>query len=249
MNRFKQQILHSKKVTLVPSGALLHCCLLLIFIGFHAHTQASTVNQDIQQAIHSYVENMLNSQFEKFELSIQPVDARLKLSPCDDALQLQHRPTNRIHGRLTMKVSCEYPSPWRIHVPIQVQAYDKVVVSVAPIAKGTQLRKADIKTEIRDVSALHNGYFKDAKHVVGFVTKRPVSANQVMTSIFLQPAELIDRGEKVVIQAVGGGLSIRTTGIAMEKGAFGELIRVRNSKTNKVVEGRIIGPGQIQVSL
>ena len=114
---------------------------------------------------------------------------------------------------------------------------------------GTQISARDLAYAEQDVSLLHRGYFRSADDISGFVAKRPIPAGQVLTPVTVDPAKLVNKGESVAIVAEGSGITIRATGVSMMDGTMGELIQVRNTKSNKVVEGRIIAPGQIKVSL
>lgn len=241
MNSERQEIMMSIRIG-----------LMLAISGFFAaavQAAATDVQSQIDEAINLYVSETQAPHYQRVSVDIQPIDPRLRLAQCDQALQLQHRPRNRSAGRLTFKVTCDGTESWSIHVPVTVQAFDHVVVSDIPIAKGTHLRVSDLRLELVDISLLHGGYFQSLEALDGFVARRPIPAEQVMTPALVDPAKMINRGEKVVIVAEGPGLSIRATGLAMEDGAFGELVRVRNTSTNKVVEGRITAPGLIKVSL
>ncbi|MGB3623394.1 MAG: flagellar basal body P-ring formation chaperone FlgA [Ketobacter sp.] len=209
----------------------------------------ATLHTQVDQSIQHYAKEIQGDTYESYDISIQPVDPRLRLSRCNAPLDIQHRPRNRNYGRLTMRVECNGDEPWAIHVPVTIQAFAKVVIASGPIAKGTHLSAGDISIETPDLSLLYGGYFSAAEQVNGFVAKRPISAGQVLNSSLMDPVKMINRGEKVVIIAEGPGLNIRTTGVSMEDGAYGELIRVKNANTEKVVEGRISGPGRIKVSL
>lgn len=221
----------------------------LLFVPRHTLANSLDVQDQINSAIEAYSDQLLLPRYQDFQLQIRPIDARMKLEHCAQPLTVNHRPPGRISGRLTMKVSCSAPSNWKIHVPVVVKAFDDVVIAKHPIPKGSHLTAADVRLERKDISLLHSGYYRNLSQVVGQVSKRPIRQNFVINSASLQPAMMVDRGEKVVILAEGNGLSIRTTGIAMQQGGHGDLIQVKNSKTDKVVEGRIIGPGQIKVSL
>lgn len=242
MNSERQEIMK-----LIRMGCVL--ALSSIFYSYQALAAATEIQRQIDDAINLYISEEHAGHYQSVEVEIQPIDPRLRLSTCDRPLQLQQRPRNRTAGRLTFKISCEGSETWSIHVPVTVQAFDNVVVSDLPIAKGTQLRASDLRIELVDISLLHSGYFQSMDELDGFVARRPIPAEQVMTPALVDPAKMVNRGEKVVIIAEGPGLSIRATGMAMEDGAFGELIRVRNASTNKVVEGRISAPGLIKVSL
>lgn len=221
----------------------------MLLLPGRAFAETLDVQEQINAAIKGYSNQLLLPRYQDFQLQIRPIDTRMKLAYCHNPLAINHRPPGRISGRLTMKVSCTGPSNWKIHVPVVIKAFDDVVIAKHPIPKGSHLTAADLKLEKKDISLLHSGYYRNLAQVVGQVSKRPIRQNFVINSASLQPALMVDRGEKVVILAEGNGLSIRTTGIAMQQGGHGELIRVKNSNTDKVVEGRIIGPGQIKVSL
>lgn len=214
-----------------------------------AELDPETLHTQVEEAIELYSKEIQSETYESVDIDIQPVDPRLRLARCDSPLEIQHRPRNRTYGRLTMRVECNGDAPWAIHVPVTIQAYANVVIADAPIAKGTQLSTNDFRLESRDVSLLYGGFFAGIERIDGYVAKRPISAGQVLNPSLLEPAKMINRGEKVVIVAEGPGLNIRTTGIAVNDGAFGELIRVKNTNTDKVIEGRITGPGRVQVSL
>jgi flagella basal body P-ring formation protein FlgA len=136
-----------------------------------------------------------------------------------------------------------------VHVPAVIEAFDQVVVSDLPLARGTHLSSSDLRLEIMDVSRLHSGYFREISDLSGHVARRSIKSGQVMSPALVDPARMINRGERVVITAESPGLSIRSTGEAMQDGAYGELIRVKNTSSDKIVEGRITAPGQIKVSL
>jgi flagella basal body P-ring formation protein FlgA len=239
---------HSKPLKRLEKHLLCACLMAITTLATNL-AEASEIQNQIDESITLYVNELHNQKYEKTEIDIQAIDPRLNFSTCPTPLQLQHRPKNRFSGRLTVKVTCNAPSGWSLHVPITVQAFDNVVVSNLPIAKGTQLRKRDLRLDIRDVSLLYGGYFRSITELNGFVAKRPIPAEQVLNPSVVDPAKLINKGEKVVILAESSGFKIRTTGYALEDGAFGELIRVKNVSSNRVVEGRISAPGQIKVSL
>ncbi len=58
---------------------------------------------------------------------------------------------------------------------------------------------------------------------------------------------VVKRGERVVIQAVGRGLTLTAAGEARQDGRSGESIRVMNSGSRKEVVCRVIAPGLVKV--
>lgn len=211
--------------------------------------EAVTVQAQVNAAIDTYVAELHGQRFSRVESEIQPLDSRLQLQPCDQPLVIDHRPRDRMAGRLTFKTTCPGSQPWTIHVPASVKTFASVVVAASSIPMGSQLTAQQVTLEEQDVSLLHRGYFQEIQAVSGFVTKRPIPAGQVLTPQVIDPAKLVSKGENVAIVAEGAGITIRAYGVSLMDGAMGQLIQVRNTKSNKVVEGRITAPGQIRVSL
>ncbi len=78
---------------------------------------------------------------------------------------------------------------------------------------------------------------------------RPTVMDQVLTLQQLEQAEVIRKGDQVVITARSGGLSVRMPGEALAKGGLTEQIRVRNLNSKRVVKATVIGPGQVEVPM
>ena len=58
---------------------------------------------------------------------------------------------------------------------------------------------------------------------------------------------IVAKGDPVYIEATNGALTIKTTGIAMQEGRLNENIQVKNSKSKKIIEATVTGPGQVRV--
>jgi len=56
-------------------------------------------------------------------------------------------------------------------------------------------------------------------------------------------------GERVVLEAAGGGIAVQVEGEALAGGALGQRVRVRNLATRRIVEGKVAGSGLVQMGL
>lgn len=225
------------------------CAALLLLPLQTVRPADAALQPQIDSAIQSYLQQLHGQRFSRVETDIQPLDNRLHLSACDQPPGLEHRPRDRLAGRLTFRISCTGTKPWTLHVAAQIKTLAPVVVAAENIPMTTPLNAQHLRLEEQDVSQLSRGYFSQIRDVAGFVAKRPIPAGQVLTPLTLNPVRLVNKGENVAILAEGGGITVRSYGTSLMDGALGELIQVRNTKSNKVVEGRIIAPGQIKVSL
>ena len=56
-------------------------------------------------------------------------------------------------------------------------------------------------------------------------------------------------GDKVVIGGSNGSVSVKMPGEAMEDGAVGAQIRVRNTRSNREIKARVSAAGQVRVDM
>jgi flagella basal body P-ring formation protein FlgA len=235
----------------LPTGTSHLVALAVFWLTWPAQGAAETTSTQAQVnvAIQQYVNDLHGKRFARVESDIQQIDSRMQLPLCDQPLKVEHRPADRMAGRLTFKTSCEGSTRWSTHVAGSIRTFDQVVVAAAGIPNGTHLSSKDLALQEQDVSVQHRGYFQAREELIGFMTKRTISAGQIITPLQVDPARLVSKGENVAIMAEGSGILIRTSGVALMDGALGDLIQVRNTKSNTIVEGRIVAPGQIKVSL
>lgn len=101
----------------------------------------------------------------------------------------------------------------------------------------------------RDISQISQGYLTSVDQAIGQKLTRPVVTDQVITLVHLEQAEVIRKGDQVVISASSGGLNVRMPGEALSNGGMSEQIRVKNLNSNRVIKARVTAPGQVEVAL
>lgn len=96
--------------------------------------------------------------------------------------------------------------------------------------------------EVRKETAL------DMKQLIGKSPRAGISPNRPIRLSELAMPAVIKRGDAVQMNYTNAYMSIRATGSALQDGAVGELIRVKNDKSGKAVSGRVTGSGAIEVN-
>jgi len=108
---------------------------------------------------------------------------------------------------------------------------------------------ADQVTLVRsDISKLEN-YTDSIEKIAGTVAKRTIRKGDVIDLSALELPPVIKRGELVKIIINHNGLLVTATGIARANGRKDEMIRVRNSSSNKLIHARVQAPGLVEVTL
>jgi flagella basal body P-ring formation protein FlgA len=182
-------------------------------------------------------------------ITVGQLDERLRLVACERPLEPFMPPGGRSLGNISVGVRCEGAKPWSLYVQASVEAMAPVVVTARPLGRGEVLTQADLATEETDLARLTGGYLIETREAVGLTLKRSVRAGQVLTPGLLQARLVVRRGERVVILAEAAGLEVRMEGEALEDGAEGQLIRVRNRGSKREVEAAVVAPGIVRVRM
>ena len=170
-------------------------------------------------------------------------DPRLRLAACELPLSTFLPPGARVAGNLVVGVRCEGASPWTIYLSSSVRIFEEVVVVTRPVPRGAELQAQDLRLETRDTTSLRGGYLASPEQAAGMLARRPLSPGAVLTHNALEAPRMIQRGQQVVLLARAGGLEVRSAGQALSDGTEGELIKVRNSRSSRVVEALVTAPG------
>ena len=220
-----------------------------------AGAAAQTLPEHLIGATEAFLEEQVANYLQRasiggrYEIQVNRLDSRLRMPACDQPLVASLESPAQPVGRVTVRVGCQGSSTWSLFVPAQVRLFRQVVVAQRPLARGAILEAQDIDWRERDVGTLTQGYLTEPEQALGSKLTRPVSIDQVLTPNHLERAPVVRKGDHVVISAGGAALSVRMPGEALQEGAIGELVRVRNLSSQRIIKARISGPGQVVVDL
>ena len=177
------------------------------------------------------------------------IDDRLNLKPCDDELDIKFTRADKTMGNTSISIRCHAPINWQIHLPISVQVFDDVLVNKTPLVKGQSINTHNIKYQKQDISALQQGYFQRSSALEHFQAKRNLAAHTILSSSNLTQRMLVKSGQEVSIILNAKGLQIKSSGRALQSASRGQVVKVKNTRSNKVVEGIVTGEAQVTVTL
>jgi flagellar basal body P-ring formation protein FlgA len=183
------------------------------------------------------------------QFKLSHLDPRLNLAACESALQIEFTRQDKISGNTSLDIRCPHPTSWSIHLPVRVDVYDDVLVSRIPLVRGQSLSSSDVKFKKTNTSTLHRGYFRHIDDLHNLQVKNNLSTNIVLNPSNLAPRKLIKSGQKVTIVLNFNGLQVKSSGEALNSASEGQLIKVRNTGSNKIIQGIVSANGQVKVSL
>ena len=132
---------------------------------------------------------------------------------------------------------------------MRVSQQQNVLVATRNLPAGSALSAADLRSERRDTAALAQGFVGEQTPVAGLVLSRPLAAGAVLTPTALAKAAVIKRGEAVTLVGRSGSFEIRAQGKAMADAAPGDRLAVENSSSRRLVQGRVLADGSVEVPL
>lgn len=122
-----------------------------------------------------------------------------------------------------------------------------VVVTKRRLERGSILAEKDLAVESRDLFTIHGGVIGSIAEVAGMILSRPVALGAVLAPVMVEREKLVKKGDRVRIIIRSSGIELSTAGEANEQGGLGEMIKVRNTESRKIVAGRVTGPGEVTV--
>jgi flagella basal body P-ring formation protein FlgA len=249
-----KQITSSFRQLLAKCLAPLSVLLALPSLGY-SDTATFTSTEQLIGATESFLEQATTEYLQRSEIQgrhevrVNRLDPRLRLPLCDQPLTTTLESPAQPLGRVTTRVRCDGSAPWTVFVPAEVRLYRPVVVLTRPLKRMSVVKAADLSLVERDIGQLGQNFLTDPTQAIGKKLTRQLGSDQILLSTHLQVAEVIRRGDQVVISARGATVNVRMPGEALTDGAPGQQINVRNLRSQRVVRARVIGPGQVEVAL
>jgi flagella basal body P-ring formation protein FlgA len=225
-----------------PTWIAVAAALLLAFANL-AHADTAT---DLRAAAEQAVRVQYGTAGSRVVIVPTPLNARLHLAACNHPLQTHLPARQGTPSRVAVSVSCAGTPGWTIQVPVQLQVFRNVLVTNHPLARGDMLGPGDVHPEERDVARLGYGFIESLDQILGHSLGRPLIAGVALTPGDFNGRETVHAGEEVQLVASLDGIEVRTRGMALDGGDTGARLRVRNDNSGRVVQGVVIGEGQVQ---
>ncbi|WP_413701498.1 flagellar basal body P-ring formation chaperone FlgA [Psychromonas sp. KJ10-10] len=181
---------------------------------------------------------------EKLQLKVAPLDKRVNYPKCETGL-VGEIVNDKIKLTTSVKVTCSDEKQWINYIRVKVSVLQKIVVVNDSLSKGQVITPDNIKLIYMDKSQIRNGGFDSLDGLYGVRLKRNLTANKVIKD---RDVCYVCKGDKVTINALKTGLAITASGIALHDANIGNTVRVKNSRTQRIVVGTVSGLKRINVS-
>jgi flagella basal body P-ring formation protein FlgA len=120
----------------------------------------------------------------------------------------------------------------------RVRKFAEVAVAARDISSRSVLSSADARLEKRELTRPEEAIFS-LEEIAGLEIKRSLTQGNIISRSMLTSPQLIRAGDNVTIVSRSGTVVAQAAGQALQGGAAGDLIRVRNLGTGKTILARI----------
>jgi flagella basal body P-ring formation protein FlgA len=239
------------------SGKVFSACASLLFLfavstSATAQVEANAASQ-IDQAVTVHMQQKLTEearrqswQGQRHSLDTTLLNSAERLPTCTQALSVAVSSTDPSPlSRQRLDVSCADASGWNVTALVQANVFLPVVHAARVIERGQTISGEQLQLQEVNIGKTPRGFYSSLDEVIGQGAKRRVRAGQLIAPNLLAAPLLIRRGQQVTIIASQDGISASATGEALANGREGEVIRVRNLGSQKVIEAQVVEEGVV----
>lgn len=159
--------------------------------------------------------------------------------------------TKRFTATLSFASEAQVDKPSQRYGNLQVSGrFDEmqdVPVMKSRMSQGTVIREEDLTLQKMPAERVAREAVLDMAEIIGKTPTRMLAPNRPIKASELQVPPVVNRQSSVHLSYKSAHITIAAVGTALQSGAVGDKIRVRNDSSGNTVEGIVTAPGQVQV--
>ncbi|CBG87087.1 flagellar basal body P-ring formation chaperone FlgA [Citrobacter rodentium] len=148
-------------------------------------------------------------------------------------------------SRMNFTVSCPGKGGWKVNVAVRPDVYVPVVMPKSLIARDTVITADDVLLKRYNVSGQRSGLLMDLNEAIGMTSKRPLQPGKPLNRAQLVAPVLVKRDQPVMIVSRLGGITAAMPGVALKNGRKGEVIKIRNAASQRIISGVVDDAGVV----
>ncbi|WNJ99078.1 flagellar basal body P-ring formation chaperone FlgA [Thalassospiraceae bacterium LMO-JJ14] len=123
----------------------------------------------------------------------------------------------------------------------------EVPVLRSRVLRGDIITEANLEWVKMKAERVQNDVIVDASDLIGKTPKRGMRAGQPLRSIDVTRPVLVEKNSLVTIFHKVPNMILTAQGKALQNGADGDVVQIKNGRSNQVIEAEVVGPGRVAV--
>jgi flagella basal body P-ring formation protein FlgA len=185
---------------------------------------------------------------ETLQLTFSPADEKV-ISLAEPCFKFDVRPSRaRALGNVSWEVTIfTDTSNKKMTISAVARAWEQQVIVSRTLAAHTILAEGDFTARRVLVDSLPDHQLLRLEQCVGQQAALDLRPGVIMTAQMVDPVPLVKPGQLVTVILTRGTVQLRSVARAMEEGALGQTIRVRNENTRDVLDVTVTGPQEARL--
>jgi flagella basal body P-ring formation protein FlgA len=239
--------------SLTPMHSFLQILCLTFFCLCAGWVQAAGSNSPAQEMAAQVRQWLAKTHgVEGSAVEIAPLDTRLQVQSCSQALAVDHP----FASRDTVRVRCAQPS-WQLYLQVSFVAPGAsqakagtpktMVVPKRLLARGTVLEPEMLEEVAMNTLGNDTSLLSSIKDVEFAELVRDMTAGSPIRSSDLRRATMVKQGQ-LVMMVIGekSAFQVVIRAEAMQDGRMGEQVKLKNTESGRQISGVVIGPNQVR---
>ncbi|BFU90982.1 MAG: putative Flagella basal body P-ring formation protein FlgA [Nitrospira sp.] len=203
----------------------------------------------IRKAIQKHLENEWGRKVKTVQVTVlEPADPMMIPGGAVE-LHIIPNPTEEGLGRRAFHVEAVANGKPRktIQVVADIAAMIDAIVATRFLKAEEVIDRGDLKTIEMKVHQMNHPFITNQGEVIGKSASRPLPPDIPLRPTFVKLPLLIKKGDRVLIEARRGGLSIRAYGVTKSNGQLGQTVMVTNLDSGRELRAKVVAPSLVEV--
>ena len=208
-------------------------------------------SEDIQREAVAYIDETMAALGDTRRYTIETVHIPRALRAPEGEITFEAKTPNglRFWGNTAVYMDVLVDgAPFRqVKCQFKMHVFDRVAVAARPLVPGQPLTAADYRFEEQEVGTKGAKFMGENDVLVGKVLSRSLSIGMPILRTMLKLPDIVQPGSPVTLISKQNGVAVKMEGVALEAGHEGEVIRVRNTASRKILRGRILDEFTVEI--
>lgn len=183
----------------------------------------------------------------RFTSDQEPLYVSLDKDPSAEVVQLRY---SRRSGRFSAVIAAPAGDPTAARITYTGRAVQitSVPVLVRTMRRGTVISDRDVEMREVSVRRTDSATLLDTADVIGMAAKRTLRSGKPLAADDLQQPVLVRKNAEITVSYQAPGLTLTMRARALQSGAMGDVVNIRNLQSNRTIRATVIGTDMVAAS-
>ncbi|WP_374115223.1 flagellar basal body P-ring formation chaperone FlgA [Citrobacter freundii] len=227
------------------------CCVLPVHAAVHSiqHSAREQINALVLTAASHEIDALAHKQQwqdYRYTFNIYIPSAVSNSALCASAPQITANSSPEMAlSRMNFVVTCPGNAGWKYNVAVRPDVSVPVVMPKSLIARDAVITADDLQLKKFNISNQREGLITNMDEAIGLTSKRALQPGKPITRSELVQPILVKRDQPVMIVSHMAGITASMPGMALKNGRKGDVIKIRNSSSQRIISGVVDDTGVV----